>query len=46
MEKKRIDIMFCQVNKNKANMPFESFLQILTKVSEYKFPELSKLDGL
>lgn len=26
MNKKRIDLIFCQVNKNKANMTFEVFL--------------------
>jgi hypothetical protein len=38
MEKKRIDLIFCQVNKHKPNMQFENFLQALTKIAEYKYP--------
>lgn len=26
MEKKRFDLIFCQVNKHKSNMVFETFL--------------------
>ena len=37
MEKKQIDIIFCQVNKHKPNMTFDCFLQSLTKIAEYKF---------
>jgi hypothetical protein len=29
MNKKRIDLIFCKVNKNKANMSFDNFLQAL-----------------
>lgn len=35
MNKKRIDLIFCQVNKNKANMTFEIFLQALVKLSQF-----------
>jgi hypothetical protein len=38
MEKKRLDLIFCQVNKHKPNMQFEIFLQVLTKIADYKFP--------
>ncbi len=38
MDKKRLDLVFCQVNKHKPNMTFESFLQTLTKIAEYKYP--------
>lgn len=38
LEKKMIDIMFCQVNKHKANMNFNNFLHLLTKISEFKYP--------
>lgn len=38
MEKKRLDLIFCQVNKHKSHMSFESFLQTLTKLAEYKYP--------
>lgn len=39
MEKKRFDLIFCQVNKHKPNMVFDTFLQVLTKVADYKFPQ-------
>lgn len=35
MNKKRIDLIFCQVNKNKANMTFDIFLQALVKLSQF-----------
>ena len=38
MEKKKLDLMFCQVNKHKPNMQFEQFLQVLTKIADYKYP--------
>jgi len=38
MEKKRLDLIFCQVNKHKSHMSFESFLQTLTKLADYKYP--------
>ena len=37
MEKKKIDLIFCSVNKHKPNMQFENFLQALTKIAEHKF---------
>lgn len=36
--KKRLDLIFCSVNRNKSNMDFEHFLQSLVKVAEAKFP--------
>ena len=38
MEKKKLDLIFCQVNKHKPNMLFESFLQVLTRIAEFKYP--------
>jgi hypothetical protein len=38
MEKKKLDLIFCQVNKHKPNMVFETFLQVLTKIAEHKYP--------
>jgi len=38
MEKKKIDLLFCQVNKHKPNMQFDNFLQVLTLIGEYKYP--------
>lgn len=35
--KKRLDLIFCSVNRNKSNMDFEHFLQSLVKVAEAKF---------
>lgn len=46
MTKKKIDLIFCQVNKNKPNMNFENFLQALTKLAEFKFPRSSRVAGL
>lgn len=40
MSKKRTDLIFCSVNKNKANMTFDSFLQALVKTSEFCYPHL------
>ena len=37
--KKRLDLIFCSVNRNKTNMDFEHFLKSLVKVAEAKFPE-------
>ena len=38
--KKRLDLIFCSVNRNKSNMDFEHFLQTLVKVAEVKFASL------
>jgi hypothetical protein len=38
MGKKRIDLIFCAVNKHKANMTFDAFLQALIKIAEFKYP--------
>ena len=35
--KKRLDLIFCSVNRNKTNMDFEHFLQSLVKVAEAKY---------
>ena len=44
--KKRLDLIFCSVNRNKANMDFEHFLQSLVKVAEAKFVVLHPSQGL
>ena len=46
MDKKKVDIIFCQINKHKPNMNFDNFLQCLTKVAEYKFGSISKTQSL
>ena len=46
MNKKRIDLIFCQVNQNKSNMPFEKFLQCLIKLAEFKFPNYHPSESL
>lgn len=35
--KKRLDLIFCSVNRNKSNMDFEHFLKALVKVAEAKY---------
>ena len=37
MNKKRIDLIFCSVNKHKVNMSFDVFLQALIKIAEFKY---------
>ena len=37
MNKKRIDLIFCAVNKHKPFMSFDVFLQALIKIAEFKF---------
>lgn len=46
MDKKRIDLIFCSVNKHKPNMTFENFLQALTKIAEFKYGEGNKVESL
>lgn len=41
MNKKRIDLIFCSVNKHKVNMTFDVFLQALIKIAEFKYNERS-----
>ena len=35
--KKRLDLIFCSINRNKTNMDFEHFLKALVKVAEAKY---------
>jgi len=44
--KKRLDLIFCSINRNKTNMDFEHFLQTLVKVAEAKFPQIHPSQGL
>jgi len=37
-DKKRIDLIFCSVNKHNANMTFDVFLQALIKIGQFKYP--------
>ena len=46
MNKKRIDLIFCQVNSHKSNMPFEKFLQCLIKLAEFKHPRYHPSESL
>ena len=39
MNKKRIDLIFCSVNKHKPFMSFDVFLQVLIKIAEFKFSD-------
>ena len=42
----RLDLLFCQLNNHHVNMPFEIFLQTLTKVAEYIFPNIAPSEAL
>lgn len=46
MNKKRIDLIFCQVNSHKSNMPFDKFLQCLIKLAEFKYPNYHPSESL
>lgn len=46
MEKKKLDLIFCQVNKHKPNMSFDNFLSCLPKMAEFKFSNMSRIDAL
>ena len=37
LTKKKLDLIFASVNKNKCNMHFDNFLIALTKVAETKY---------
>lgn len=41
MNKKRVDLIFCSVNKHKVNMTFDVFLQAMIKIAEFKYNERS-----
>ena len=38
--KKRLDLIFCSINRNKSNMDFEHFLKALVKVAEAKYGDV------
>jgi hypothetical protein len=44
--KKRADLIFCSVNRNKTSMVFETFLQALIKIGEFKYPGKHPSDAL
>ena len=44
--KKRIDLIFCSVNKHSPNMTFDIFLQALIKIGQFKYPKLNASQGL
>jgi hypothetical protein len=46
VDKKRIDLIFVQVNKHKANMNFDTFLKTLVKIAEHKYPSLTATEAL
>jgi hypothetical protein len=46
MNKKRIDLIFCAVNKHKVNMSFEVFLQALVKIGQFKYSNMNPGDAL
>ena len=46
MNKKRIDLIFCSVNKHKVNMSFELFLQALVKIGQFKYTNMNPGDAL
>jgi len=46
MNKKRVDLIFCKVNKNKTNMNFDNFLQCLVKLAEFKYPQVHPSESL
>lgn len=44
--KKRLDLIFCSINRNKTNMDFEHFLQTLVKVAAAKFSSVHPSQSL
>lgn len=44
--KKRADLIFCSVNKNKVNMTFDVFLQALIKIGQAMYPSVSPSESL
>mgnify|MGYP000084730075 CR=1 FL=1 len=46
MDKKRIDLIFCAVNKHKVNMCFEVFLQAIVKIGQFKYDNMNPGDAL
>lgn len=44
--KKRADLIFCQINKHKVNMTFETFLQTLIKIGECLYGNLTPSNAL
>ena len=46
MNKKRVDLIFCSVNKRVVNMNFETFLQALVKVGQFKYKMMTPGDAL
>ena len=44
--KKRIDLIFVQINKHRMNMNFEVFLQTLIKIAEHVYPNVQSQDAL
>jgi hypothetical protein len=41
LTKKKLDIIFCSVNKHQANMSFDNFLTTLTKIAEIKYLDMN-----
>ena len=39
LTKKRLDLLFVRVNKHRANMKFEVFLNLITDIAAEKYPE-------
>ena len=36
----KMDLMFVKENRHKQNMDFDTFLNLLSKISEVKYPDL------
>ncbi|KAL4468635.1 hypothetical protein ABPG74_005138 [Tetrahymena malaccensis] len=42
----RLDLLFCQVNKHRANMSFETFLDMLPLLAQLKYPNTSAEEAM
>lgn len=46
MTKKKVDLIFCSVNKHKSNMTFDVFLQTLIRIGEQLYLNFSPSQAL
>ena len=46
LNQSKLDLLFVKENKNRHNMDFETFLNLITKIASYKYPDLSPLEAL
>ena len=46
LSRKNIDLLFCQFNKHQPNMSFTTFLRLLSRVAEIKYPAETPFESL